>query len=634
MFEGTNIVATAGSVTVDFAATGAAPGTFDIIVEKPNVNPRVVSRGFDIIDSSTSPNLLLNGDFEAPAGSNSQAWFGDYPNFRDEWAYDWVYFQYSGYKGWINSVGEWGQTEETTTWQTVFVEPGSTLNFTGWAAAVAAWPTYTGSTASVTVKLWDLTAPETLLGEAVVDTDTNPDTWTEMSIVSAPVQSGRVKVELLTSATHGTEPTDPWRIRGASARADQFVLTASTPCNEPLHAVTAVPSNGAQEQNLTMTIRGGSNLDTVPADGVKLIWVDEPQPGGPNVVLKHVDEPEIVIEGIIVSQSQTELEVTFPIADEPPLTYNLVVQKENCPTPNLEFVRVFRDSGSRNPDDWFEHQPNIPDNFIDKVEIICGVPGCDVLFNGEFEFAEAPLNCGAGRLTSPGIDGWQALDEFYRDVTDTWAPTCPRDIPAEAGPYGHFASMPTGTDTNQQAWQTVTTIPDAEYEFGGYFAGGSNGAATIRIRVVDGYDPNGPTLAEAVVQQLGTFEAFDWTFASVVANVMSDTTTVVWEMIGVSGASAVHADGLFMQLVSVLQCNDPFADVDADGDVDADDFAVFQRCHTGNGGFLPSEIEYCACLDVEGPGGGPDGDIDQGDLTFFEACASGPDVPADPACDD
>ncbi len=91
-----------------------------------------------------------------------------------------------------------------------------------------------------------------------------------------------------------------------------------------------------------------------------------------------------------------------------------------------------------------------------------------------------------------------------------------------------------------------------------------------------------------------------------------------------------HAmDNLVVTLIS--SCNDPFADADGDGDVDQEDFAVFQRCITGaddpSGAFDP---EICQCFNRDG--GDPE-DIDEIDLAAFRACGSGPDVPADPDCD-
>ncbi|UCD30005.1 MAG: hypothetical protein JSV03_05890, partial [Planctomycetota bacterium] len=88
----------------------------------------------------------------------------------------------------------------------------------------------------------------------------------------------------------------------------------------------------------------------------------------------------------------------------------------------------------------------------------------------------------------------------------------------------------------------------------------------------------------------------------------------------------------------ILPCSDPFADVDEDGDVDQDDFAMFQLCYSGNGIQYPGTLDYCACLDQgdETGDGLPDfdGDIDSFDFDAFQNCASGPDIPADITCDD
>ena len=94
----------------------------------------------------------------------------------------------------------------------------------------------------------------------------------------------------------------------------------------------------------------------------------------------------------------------------------------------------------------------------------------------------------------------------------------------------------------------------------------------------------------------------------------------------------VTADAIEL-LIPVVPCNEPFADADGDGDVDQDDFAVFQTCFTGtNAGPVPSEPDYCLCFDVEGNSGIPDNDIDEADLAVFENRLSAPGVPADPAC--
>ena len=72
-------------------------------------------------------------------------------------------------------------------------------------------------------------------------------------------------------------------------------------------------------------------------------------------------------------------------------------------------------------------------------------------------------------------------------------------------------------------------------------------------------------------------------------------------------------------------CPDPFADTDDDGDVDQDDFSLFQACFTGTAGSATIE---CECFDTDN-----DGNVDEDDWGVFEDCASGPDVPADVLCD-
>jgi hypothetical protein len=77
-------------------------------------------------------------------------------------------------------------------------------------------------------------------------------------------------------------------------------------------------------------------------------------------------------------------------------------------------------------------------------------------------------------------------------------------------------------------------------------------------------------------------------------------------------------------------CNTPWADADGDGDVDHDDFAIFQRCYTGPGGGIPTIDEYaCSCFDRN-----DDGSIDQQDFIAFKDCAGGPDLPPAPGCED
>ena len=69
-----------------------------------------------------------------------------------------------------------------------------------------------------------------------------------------------------------------------------------------------------------------------------------------------------------------------------------------------------------------------------------------------------------------------------------------------------------------------------------------------------------------------------------------------------------------------LCCPTPRADADRDGDVDADDFAAFQRCYTGVGG--PAATGNCRCFDFA-----PSVGIDTDDYNAFLPCVTGPQVP-------
>jgi len=69
-------------------------------------------------------------------------------------------------------------------------------------------------------------------------------------------------------------------------------------------------------------------------------------------------------------------------------------------------------------------------------------------------------------------------------------------------------------------------------------------------------------------------------------------------------------------------CPFPFADADHDGDVDQDDFGLFQTCYTGSDGGVPAG---CDCLNRNG-----DDAIDFQDLEEFSKCFTGANVPAVP----
>jgi hypothetical protein len=102
---------------------------------------------------------------------------------------------------------------------------------------------------------------------------------------------------------------------------------------------------------------------------------------------------------------------------------------------------------------------------------------------------------------------------------------------------------------------------------------------------------------------------------------------------GCAPATAATCQGVFQGIGSTcaisgcpLVCNVPFADSDADSDVDLDDFGAFQRCFTGPAGTVDGD---CRCFDrpEEGfPAG--DGDVDQADFDAFINCASRAAVPS------
>jgi len=68
-----------------------------------------------------------------------------------------------------------------------------------------------------------------------------------------------------------------------------------------------------------------------------------------------------------------------------------------------------------------------------------------------------------------------------------------------------------------------------------------------------------------------------------------------------------------------------YQDADADGDVDVNDFAVFQACFNGPGRPFVGSGRTCGCFDADG-----DRDVDVNDFAVFQACFNGPGNP--PAC--
>jgi hypothetical protein len=69
-----------------------------------------------------------------------------------------------------------------------------------------------------------------------------------------------------------------------------------------------------------------------------------------------------------------------------------------------------------------------------------------------------------------------------------------------------------------------------------------------------------------------------------------------------------------------------WADADADGDVDAEDFAKFQRCYTGPEASMSSDLK-CKCFDRPTS----DNHVDNGDYLEFVNCETGAGVPWSPS---
>lgn len=89
-----------------------------------------------------------------------------------------------------------------------------------------------------------------------------------------------------------------------------------------------------------------------------------------------------------------------------------------------------------------------------------------------------------------------------------------------------------------------------------------------------------------------------------------------------------ECDGEFLgpDTVCTRCCPKPFSDGDTDGDVDMDDFALFQACINAN---VPSVIlPGCDCWDADANGTIDEADFERG----FTICGSGPGIAADPDC--
>ncbi len=325
-------------------------------------------------------------------------------------------------------------------------------------------------------------------------------------------------------------------------------------CSNPITVTGVTPSSGVNTGTVTITNLAGTDFNTSVTPKVLLSG------GG-----RTIEATNAVVAG--TTQITCEFDLTGLASGD----YDVIVLHDGC-------VDI------------------LEDGFLVVTSM---------LLNGGFEDPTVPLNCGS-LANSPS--GWNFNDDRFRDHF-VHQPTCPNP---QTG--GHYGSMTTGADRgfqDQHAWQTISVTPGQVYSFGGWFAGGGTNRVTIRLR--DG-GLAGTILAETIVYDCtSSCSAYDWTEDSVTAMAPGSVMTVEWHMSNATDDSATHADGLTF----VPLCNVPFADADADGDIDGDDFAELQICLSGTDPLASG----CECFDRDG-----NGMVNQADLSEFEDCGTGPTV--------
>lgn len=717
IIPGTNLTASGSDLEVDFVLDGVNPGFFDLVLDQAGCNSRVIDGAVNILDTSVSPNLLINSGFEVPDNKgNAQIWGGDYLTYSTAFAdgarvHTPTPNHVDGLRAWEISDGS-GSLKVVGAEQTVAVASGDAVSFTGWAHAKG------GTTATVSINLWDgLAGTGVLLGTAMVTEATPPtgpepgDSWVEVNL-GGTANSGLVTVEFEASVQGTGNP--------AAVHLDAFRLTTSPVCATPQYPLFAYPSTQTHLQNVTVTILGGTNLDLIT--DVNLIMVDTPAVG---------DEPEIVIPGILGMQTPTSMDVTFQLGTEAAAEgiYNLVVEQESCPAGNLAYARVTRFTAPP------PIQPNVPASFIDFFKVECENP---IAFSGTSpDRAVAPQNNVAITITGSNLDEIDTISlvlgntevagiinnqsagqidaifvftgqpfgsytlvgtradglcnapeplpvaftllngenlllngSFEADVcpgTDCQLTACapdaetvtgwrkkPNDNPptpdgsgcpkvngsthipnpgAQDGVNRGSLDVGTGAGVSVHAYQTRLVLPDKPLQLSGWFIGASNTDVIYdhHIRLRDG-GPTGPIIGSYGQPSSVT----TWGFIDVTSPApTTNTVTVEWGHSDGSGWGifATHVDDLVLIQTPAI-CHNPKVDIDGDGDVDGEDFGLWQQCFTGTGNGVPAEPAYCFCLDISADHPGGNGDIAQPDLQTFHGCASGPGIPADPACDD
>lgn len=114
----------------------------------------------------------------------------------------------------------------------------------------------------------------------------------------------------------------------------------------------------------------------------------------------------------------------------------------------------------------------------------------------------------------------------------------------------------------------------------------------------------------------------------------SDPFTVIYNVAGLSagtysGVITVTAPGatnspITLPVTLTIQTVKP--DMDGDGDVDMQDFGLFQACYSGSG--FPQNASECQKARIDA-----DTDVDLNDFALFQACLTGANIMATPGCD-
>ncbi len=592
----TSVVANGATATATFDLTDVPVGYYNIVVEVGTHDPIVWREGLSIVNPG--PNLA-NGSFELPAEDVEE----DCLTNRDEEyvpATEWRGRYWDRYLNNSDPIFQyrddtWGGTGFPTCpdaslgihyhsalnyedqggaqfAQTVTSAPGTTYTLSGYFGHWAEG----GGTNTVVLELLDGDSTGTPMPGASLEV--LPSTEPQLDWTFAYVE-GTASGELMTAA---------WEVTPVGNEAPQVVWTDALvleECTQPVTLTSIDPPAVANDEvgPIVLTITGSGFSG-----------------GTPEVIFSTLGQTIFGTNVNVVNDTTLTCEVSdLPMPGA--VLYDVIVRSNGC-------------------------IDSLDDGFISAPTTIAN-PG--------FEEPLAPLFCGSEDPEDPRISNlepvsyWNASDELIREGLVQFPIECP--LLSCACPElltgcdgGHYASMSTGEGEDEVAWQALKVDAGAGITFGGWFSWGGTG--NVNIKLVDGYGPDGTQIASASVPT-----GNDWCYSTVQGFALSEVVTVVWELVDTANGSpaAVHADSMTFE-ASI--CNDPFADADADGDVDALDFALFQLCTSGSGNAYPTGVgfDYCECFDRDGP----DGDVDQGDFAEFAGCYSGPDIPVDTACDD